>query len=360
MVHASLFSGIGGFDLAADVMGWKNAFNCEKDNWCAKVLQYHFPNSVHYDDITKTNFFEWRGKIDVLTGGFPCQPFSLAGQRKGINDDRYLWPEMLRAIREIKPAYVIGENVAGILSMVQPGSEIAMESQASLFEAADKETILEQEYVIETICSDLEREEYSVQPFLIPACSVAAPHRRNRIWFIANRNGIGREERGTDSERETNCKENGEYIFLKTFRLGKEWTSSYTNGKRCHDGYDNRKRRSVRDKPQGEITENKSEWAERELRFGSVCSNITDSTSTGFQREMPSNAELFTELFSNFPTQSPICRGNDGIPFDVDSLTISASNWRKESIRAYGNAIVPQVAFQIFKAIESVYDLKLD
>ena len=95
MTHASLFSGIGGFDYAAALLGWINIFDCEIDAFCRKVLEYHFPNSVHYGDITKQIFKEWRGKIDVLSGGFPCQPFSLAGQRKGADDNRYLWPEML-------------------------------------------------------------------------------------------------------------------------------------------------------------------------------------------------------------------------------------------------------------------------
>lgn len=186
MTHGSLFSGVGGFDLAAEWMGWENLFHCEINEWCQKVLRFHFPKSIQYDDITKTDFSCWRGEIDILTGGFPCQPFSVAGSRKGKDDDRYLWPEMLRAIREIRPTWVIGENVAGILSMVQPGSEVTVESQASLFDKADKETILEQEYVIETVCRDLEREGYSVQPILIPACGVGAPHKRYRVWFIAS------------------------------------------------------------------------------------------------------------------------------------------------------------------------------
>ena len=182
-------------------MGWENLFHCEINEWCQKVLRFHFPKSIQYDDITRTDFTPWRGKVDVLTGGFPCQPFSTAGKRRGAEDDRYLWPEMLRAIREIRPAWVIGENVAGITSMVQPGSEVTVESQASLFEKADKETILEQEYVIETVCRDLEREGYSVQPILIPACGVGAPHRRDRVWFIASDRSDARIE-GLRQERE--------------------------------------------------------------------------------------------------------------------------------------------------------------
>lgn len=126
MNHASLFSGIGGFDLAAREVGWNNVFQCEIDPFCQSVLKYYFPKTVLYEDIKRTDFTSWKGKIDVLTGGFPCQPFSVAGQRKGADDNRYLWPEMLRVIRETRPLWVIGENVAGITNMVQPGSEVKL------------------------------------------------------------------------------------------------------------------------------------------------------------------------------------------------------------------------------------------
>lgn len=109
------FSGIGGFDLAAEWAGWTNVFNCDIDPFCRKVLKFHFPNAVQYEDIRTTDFTAWRDRIDVLTGGFPCQPFSVAGNRKGTGDDRYLWPEMLGAVREIRPRWVVGENVLGIV-----------------------------------------------------------------------------------------------------------------------------------------------------------------------------------------------------------------------------------------------------
>lgn len=186
MNHASLFSGIGGFDLAAREVGWNNVFQCEIDPFCQSVLKYYFPKTVLYEDIKRTDFTSWKGKIDVLTGGFPCQPFSVAGQRKGADDNRYLWPEMLRVIRETRPLWVIGENVAGITNMVQPGSETDVETKSDQDEENYKETILEQEYIINTICDDLEREGYSVQPIIVPACGVGAPHKRYRIWFIAS------------------------------------------------------------------------------------------------------------------------------------------------------------------------------
>lgn len=110
MTHASIFSGIGGAELAAAWMGWTNLFHCEIQDFPRQVLDYWFPDSISYGDIKRTNFEQWNGKVDVLTGGFPCQPFSLAGQRRGADDNRYLWPEMLRAIREINPTWVVGEN----------------------------------------------------------------------------------------------------------------------------------------------------------------------------------------------------------------------------------------------------------
>ena len=160
MTHASLFSGIGGFDLAADWTGWKNLFNCEKDPFCRQILNYYWPQAISYEDIKTTDFKPHREAIDVLTGGFPCQPFSTAGKRAGADDDRYLWPEMLRAIREIHPRVIVAENVPGLLTIGQG-------------------------LVFEQVCTDLEGEGYEVQPFIIPACGVNAPHRRDRVWFVA-------------------------------------------------------------------------------------------------------------------------------------------------------------------------------
>ena len=116
MTHGSLFSGIGGFDLAAQWLGWENIFHCEINPFCQIVLKYHFPNSIQHHDITKTDFTIYRGRIDVLTGGFPCQPFSVAGKQLGTEDDRHLWPEMLRVIREVAPEWIVGENVRGLVN----------------------------------------------------------------------------------------------------------------------------------------------------------------------------------------------------------------------------------------------------
>ena len=125
------------------------------------------------------------GKVDVLTGGFPCQPFSVAGERKGKEDDRYLWTEMFRVIQEVQPTWVVAENVDGIRTMVEPESETKVGRSDSLFEES---YIYREEYkfTIERVCEDLEREGYAVQPITIPACAVGAPHRRDRIWIVAH------------------------------------------------------------------------------------------------------------------------------------------------------------------------------
>ena len=116
MNHASLFSGIGGFDLAAEWNGWNNVFNCEWEEFPRKVLKHHFPNAKQYGDIKDFKATQYRGRIDVLSGGFPCQPFSVAGKRKGSEDERHLWPEMLRVVGECKPRWVVGENVRGLVN----------------------------------------------------------------------------------------------------------------------------------------------------------------------------------------------------------------------------------------------------
>lgn len=417
LVHGSLFSGFDAPSVAASWMGWKNAFHCEINPFCNDILKYWFPNSEHYEDITKTDFSQWRGRIDILTGGFPCQPFSLAGQRKGADDNRYLWPHMLRAIREIRPARVIGENVAGILTMVQPGKETEVGSQTSLFgEDNRKRILLRQEYVVETICKDLERERYSVQPLLIPACAVGAPHRRDRVWFVA-RLITDTACRGSGGTPHESCCENERQNGYKTqqpFVRGCVRASSHSDGERCNNRSDNWKERPICYDQKRYSEENQSERTERKRRTcenGSVASDSQCSGSGQIQQKiqskqsdgnsfdrngsewdvtysdtprlsalrLPSNTEtegwkdengqplqsssnargtLLTDWWQNFPTQSPVCRGNDGVPFNVDNLTIPFTKWRQESIKGYGNAIVPQVILEIFKAIEEVEQLE--
>ena len=359
MVHASLFSGIGGFEIAAAYMGWENAFHCEINEWCGKILKYYFPNSEHYEDITKTDFSKWKGKVDILTGGFPCQPFSCAGQRKGAEDDRYLWPEMLRAIREIQPDWVVGENVAGILTMVQPGSEVALGSEESLFGEVGRERILHrQEYVVETVCNDLEREGYSVQPVVIPACAVGAPHRRDRVWFIAKRAATDSTDAGTETvQRERKNGVLSSETIADTILRGYERRSKEI-GREQKDVCAGQRIFSTSERldESGGTSDSSSEGLST-LRFPTSIKKERRENEDGCSVQPPGNVRRtsFAERWKNFPTQPPICCGNDGFSDRLDGITFS--KWRKESIKAYGNAIVPQVAYEIFKAIEKINNL---
>lgn len=167
-----LFSGVGGFSVAGHQLGWETILFCEKEPFPQMVLRERFPGVPIFDDVCKLTGEKINGLIQsarpiILTGGFPCQPFSVAGAREGTEDDRHLWPEMFRIIKAIRPDYIIGENVPGLLS-------------------------IEGGVVFEQVCLDLESEGYEVQAFVLPACATGAPHRRDRVWIVAYTNNTGR------------------------------------------------------------------------------------------------------------------------------------------------------------------------
>ena len=257
MTHASLFSGIGGFDLAAEWAGWDNIFHCEWNPFGQKVLAYHFPNSKSYNDITKTDFSIHAGEIDILTGGFPCQPYSSAGKQLGTEDERHLWPEMLRTIKEIKPTWVVGENVLGIVNW---GGGV----------------------VFNDVQVDLENQGYEVQAFILPACGKNAPHKRQRVFFVA-----------------------------------------YSNSKRYT------RPTSAR------VKEIKGRTNNNEYRECSWKNKVNN--------------------WDNWPKQPYVLLRDDGLPTGLDYKTFPSI--RRESIKAAGNAIVPQVAYEIFKAINEFENL---
>ena len=347
MTHASVFSGIGGPEVAATMLGWENLFHCEINEFGRRVLDYWFPNSKSYEDITKSDFSEWRGKVDVLTGGFPCQPFSYAGKRRGADDDRYLWPFMFKAIDQIRPTWVVAENVAGITTMVEQGEVSEMGGQASLFEEVDglHRYRLAETFTLQRICDDLEGHGYSVQPVLIPACAVGAPHRRDRVFIVARRKDR--------VEGETQYKERSE-----TGRLIAD-TESDGNSRKPRQIYrEDRRPPKLNAKPciYGEVQS--STYAESEqsgrCEYGQTQCRQPKQGELGGRSGKDVTRRNIAGLgrWDSFPTVSPIHRGNDGIPFDVDSLSIPFSKWRNESLKAYGNAIVPQVMYEIFRAIE--------
>lgn len=345
MNHASLFSGIGGAEVAASMMGWQNLFHCEIQEFPRKVLQYWFPNSESYEDITKTDFTKWHGKVDVLTGGFPCQPFSLAGRRKGADDNRYLWPQMLRAIRQIHPTWVVGENVAGIKTMVESCQVTKMGRTDDLFE---ENYIYREEsrFILEKICQELEAAGYSVQPLAIPACSVGAPHRRERVWIVAHRTDARTET--LQQERKDRVHANRSTSYANSPRQGRRKNKQKSLAQCCRTSYFGSccKTRtladSLRHRSYKVHKDLQPKFSDGKKSYG--IGNQWNDTFSIFQKE---------GFWKDFPTQSPVCRGNDGIPFDVDRLTISFPKWRAESIKAYGNAWVPQVAYKIFRAIEA-------
>jgi DNA (cytosine-5)-methyltransferase 1 len=249
MKHIDLFSGIGGFALAASWV-WPDhevVTFCDIEPFARKVLAKHWP-----DVPISTNIFDLKGSdfgaVDLVTGGFPCQPFSQAGKRKGTNDDRYLWPEMLRVITEAKPRWVIGENVSGLYT-------------------------IEDGMAFDRVCLDLEASGYEVWPLRIPACATCAPHRRDRWWFVA--------KLFTDTKRD---RRNGSRVPIFTWRQDK--------------------------------------------------ASIMPSRCNTWSRH-------WLEVASEF------CRVDDGLPGRVDKH-------RKHRIAALGNAIVPQVAYQIMQSIREV------
>lgn len=272
--HGSLFSGIGGFDIAAQWMGWNNIFQVEKDDWCRKVLAKNFPKTERFADIKDFTGHEYTNRIDVISGGFPCQPFSVAGQRKGKGDDRYLWEEMLRVIATIKPTYVVGENVTGIIGLA-----------------------------LDTVLSDLEAQDYTTETFIIPACGKNAWHRRDRVWIVAYANSIGRQDEQ---------KENGK---------------SLCNGKRNN-------------------TTEKQSREQQQCRTRKSSSFFTNTNNTGCEEQrqpITDGAELFAPKCSSWWEVEPgMGRVVDGLPGRVDRL------------KGLGNAIVPQVAYEIFSAIGAV------
>src|SRR3990167_2506050 len=334
MKHLDLFSGIGGFALAAgEVWGDEHEIVgfCDNDSFCSNVLKKHWPDTPIYGDIReltaarlaadaegiskkrrsmeqKKRTVSSRDHIDLLTGGFPCQPFSNAGKKRGDKDDRFLWPEMLRVIRETKPAWVVGENVAGIINMA-----------------------------LDQVCSDLEGEGYAVQPFVIPACAVGAPHRRDRVWIV------GRRISGDSAGDGRNGSEDPEGDLVGGDRNGaREDEHRKSQGADClREGTSENARNADlagleghgrHDERAGERLARKADW-ENDWRTVARETCWQDAPRAGDDRV------------------------DDGLPKRMvvlpDGSRISQARWRREALKAYGNAIVPQVAVEIMKAIKA-------
>ena len=327
MRHGSLFSGIGGFDLAAQWMGWSNVFHVERDAFCQRVLRHHFPLSESYEDIKKFDGTAYAGRVDIISGGFPCQPFSAAGKRGGTSDDRYLWPEMFRVIRQARPAYVVAENVRGLGSW-QEG------------------------LVLDTVCADLEGEGYEVVPVVLPAASVNAPHRRDRIWIVAYSNDKGGGG-GPGQVQGTHGEVPQRDHHAEPCHTGAADASNAKGGGVCGDS---RELRQAHRRQNNELHAKSVEYgATRSADATNADSNVRPQGRMHATRPKETARHVGPRSsppisWEDFPSVAPLCGGDDGLPTRLDGITFS--KWRRESIKAYGNAIVPQVALQIFRAIE--------
>lgn len=393
MTHASLCTGIGACELAATWMGWENLFSCEIDEFCNKVLKHHYPKATHYGNIFEQDFREWRGRVDVLTAGFPCQVYSLAGKRLGDKDDRYLWPQVLRVIEEIRPTWFVGENVAGILSMVLTGEEVKVGSYTDV--CGENYTFYEkrQRYVIEQIRLDLESIGYSVQPVVIPACAVGAPHRRDRVWFIAtDTDGAGLQETGT-KQRTTRVAGDGlqwDVVDTNSNRFGirenkqGNITGSQGTSNNCacskdgivanpsESGFQERVddgKREVEEKTRTREDDGLERLGGKQVTTHSQRVG-SDKIHEHLQPEQPDGpivdsigGERYDRRcikipdWQNFPSTEPaIRRGDDGISGRLSGITFS--RWRQESIKALGNSMVAPLVYEIFLAIEQVEQIK--
>ena len=304
LTHLSLFSGIGGLDLAAEMAGIETIGQCEWADYPTKVLEKHWPDIPRWRDIrtlTRESFHERTGRwtVDIVSGGFPCQPFSLAGKRTGTDDDRYLWPEMLRVIQELQPTWVVGENVVGIINLA-----------------------------LDTVLSDLENEGYASQAFVVPACGVDAPHKRERVAILAYSIDRG-----------------------STLRRNRELQNSQENGR---EGSDNRGRETAT--VPGERWENESGTSRVVNGLRTTVHEINTNPDSftiqgsglseicqwgGVQKQSPRTVGMHS-AWEDWPDEPRVDRVVDGIPNRMDR------------IKCLGNAVVPQQFYPFFAAIVAI------
>ena len=318
-----LFSGIGGFSLGLESTGFFETIAfVEKDEFCQKVLKKNFNNIPIEGDIR--NVKGDRYQADVVTGGFPCQPFSVAGKRKGTDDDRYLWDETIRVVRECKPKWFIGENVEGLVN-IQEGM------------------------VLRQVQDDLEKEGFEVQCLIIPASGIGAWHQRKRIWIMgySEHNGhTSTKIRKSSNQTNDNCKK-GEYQTIKS-----EGTSTPRNNENVRMDVSNSNARFG-------IRENQ-EIQTRGNTFGKLsdgCSSTTRNSKAKFKRVECNQSWNWNEVWSKtercseqdkqqtwWQTQSDLCGVPNGVSYGLDKN-------RANRIKALGNSIVPQIARELGLAI---------
>lgn len=354
MKHLGLFEGIGGFSLAASWAGWHTPVMVEWNQYCKAVLKKNFPNATIFGDIHEFDGQPYAGQIDIITGGFPCQPYSHAGVRAGNDDNRALWPQMLRVIREVGPRWVVGENVAGILSM--DGGR-----------------------VLAGILADLENAGYSPEIYSIPAVGVGAPHERERIWIIAHRNDFCRDGCGQTRGRRAEFTDQNSGIVAHPHagtsavpifapygrnEIKNTDTSGQNSGVTSDADLQRCGQRHAPAKPgfagfyTGSVNQNaiKNPGCEYGKMYG-LWPETEDEERVANEHGHANSRHVWAEHW--LPTATRLCRVDDGIPAGLDGTgNIPATPAKKRTpagkshrIEALGNAIVPEIAYQIFQAI---------
>jgi DNA (cytosine-5)-methyltransferase 1 len=309
LTHLSLFSGIGGIDLAAEWAGFESVAMVERDKYCQKILAKNFPNTKIHDDVTTFNATEYRGKIDLLSGGFPCQPHSLAGQRKASADERDLWDEVVRIIRDSQPRWFLGENVRGLLS-----------SESGKF--------------FGRILNDLESLGYRVGWCLYGAKDIGAVHRRERVFIVAYSSGIGRQAEGNHREGRPFCGERKQCDEGRCQRCGMAGRD-YADSIGQTDAADAELIRCTGFQESGFVgQDDKERQAGRQVEFERGRFPEYENIWGGDWRTWDVEPVIYEAEI-----ESRVCRAHDGIPSRVDRL------------RALGNAVVPQQVYPILTEI---------
>jgi DNA (cytosine-5)-methyltransferase 1 len=293
--HIDLFSGIGGFALAANAAGFRTSVFCEQDEYCTKVLRRHWPTVPIIPDIRDFDGSKWRG-AGLLTGGFPCQPFSVAGEQRGEEDDRALWKEMFRVIKEARPRFVLAENVAGLINMA-----------------------------LDDVLSQLEGEGYTTGAVVLPACAVNAPHRRDRVWICAYSKGASTGQ----------VFQQGGGLPFKSGGMGGSKDVAHAKHKERQETGPSGGREKEKRNPSADAF--------------TGCGGAEDVAHANSERGCGGEREREYATDAGEPSGSPELRNWDTEP-DVGRVAHGIPH-RTHRLKALGNAIVPQVAYEILKHI---------